>query len=299
MAGRMSSQPKPLKSLVPNCLVRARNAASYWKRHGWRRLTAIAAPTGSSNSSASASRSSPSRSGWLEFSGIRRQKLRGPQPLQLRSKLLTRDLDHAEISGCKAHPGQPEQIPLSAYRHQRAVPLIVQQRGIGQRSRRDDAGHLALYRPFAQGGIAHLLAHRDRLAAFDQPCEVLIDCMKRHTGHLDRLTVGGAPLRERDVEQARRPLRILIEQLIEVAHPVEQQRIRMLRFYAQVLLHHGGMLRVCSLVKTVAFGRCRRYKLLSFHGNEPLPIECMCKAGQMLQGTNAASIGKVIVMRLV
>jgi hypothetical protein len=36
--------------------------------------------------------------------------------------------------------------------------------------------------------------------------------------------------------------RVVKEQLVEIAHPIEHQRMRMLGFDAQVLLHHRGVL---------------------------------------------------------
>ena len=38
--------------------------------------------------------------------------------------------------------------------------------------------------------------------------------------------------------------RVVVEQLVEVAHAVEQQHVRMLRLDAQVLLHHRRVLRI-------------------------------------------------------
>jgi predicted glycosyl hydrolase (DUF1957 family) len=43
---------------------------------------------------------------------------------------------------------------------------------------------------------------------------------------------------KRDVEQPRRFLRVVEEQLVEVAHPVEEQDVWVLGLDAQVLLHH-------------------------------------------------------------
>src|SRR5262249_50378662 len=51
----------------------------------------------------------------------------------------------------------------------------------------------------------------------------------------------GAALGERQVEQARGLLGVVVEELVEVPHPVEDQDVGMLALDAQVLLHHGGM----------------------------------------------------------
>jgi hypothetical protein len=72
--------------------------------------------------------------------------------------------------------------------------------------------------------------------------------VKRHARHRNRLTGGLTARRQRDVEQARGALRVVVEQLVEIAHAIEQQHVRVLRLEAQVLLHHRGMLG----------GRCHR-----------------------------------------
>ena len=41
----------------------------------------------------------------------------------------------------------------------------------------------------------------------------------------------------------RRTARVVEEQLVEVAHPIEEEDVRVLAFDAQVLLHHGRVLR--------------------------------------------------------
>jgi hypothetical protein len=66
--------------------------------------------------------------------------------------------------------------------------------------------------------------------------------MIRHTRHPDRLAVGAAAPGQRDAEQTCCLFRILMEQLVKVAHAVEQQHVRVLRLDAQILAHHRRML---------------------------------------------------------
>ena len=47
---------------------------------------------------------------------------------------------------------------------------------------------------------------------------------------------------KRDIEQPRRAPGVLIEELVEVPHAVEEERVRVLRLDAQVLLHDRGVL---------------------------------------------------------
>jgi hypothetical protein len=66
--------------------------------------------------------------------------------------------------------------------------------------------------------------------------------MDRHAGHRDGLAGGTAALGQSDVEQARGLARIVVEHFIEIAHPEEQQRVRMLRLGGEELAHERGVL---------------------------------------------------------
>ena len=63
--------------------------------------------------------------------------------------------------------------------------------------------------------------------------------MHRHARHLHRRAARLPALRERDVEKTGSLVGVVVEELVEIAHPVEQQDVRMLALDAQVLLHHG------------------------------------------------------------
>jgi hypothetical protein len=67
--------------------------------------------------------------------------------------------------------------------------------------------------------------------------------MVRHARHFYWFAGGSAARGERDVEQPRCALGVVVEQLVEIPHAVEQQHVRMLRLEAQVLLHHGRVIR--------------------------------------------------------
>ena len=65
--------------------------------------------------------------------------------------------------------------------------------------------------------------------------------MKRYAAHLDRHARRLPACGQRDVQEARGLLGILEEQLVEIAHAIEQQRLRMLSFQPEVLNHHWRM----------------------------------------------------------
>ena len=64
--------------------------------------------------------------------------------------------------------------------------------------------------------------------------------MDGNAAHRDRLAGILAAFGQRDVEARRGDLRIVEEQLEEIAHAVEEQSIASLVLQAPVLDHHGG-----------------------------------------------------------
>ena len=62
--------------------------------------------------------------------------------------------------------------------------------------------------------------------------------MRRHTAHRDILSQVLTSLGQSDVERFRRFFRIVEEQLVEVAHPVKEKAVRMIRLDPQILRHH-------------------------------------------------------------
>src|SRR5690606_10057678 len=55
-----------------------------------------------------------------------------------------------------------------------------------------------------------------------------------------------AALGQGDVQQPRRLAGVVVEQLVEVAHPEEQQQVRVLRLGGEELLHQRGVLGLVS-----------------------------------------------------
>ena len=124
-------------------------------------------------------------------------------------------------------------------REQQVVALLVEQRRVGQRARCHDARDFALDGTLGRVRVSDLLADRDGLAELHEPGEVLLDGVIRNARHPDPLAGRRAACGERDVEQSRRTLGVVVKKLVEVAHPVEDEHVRMLRLDAEVLLHHG------------------------------------------------------------
>ena len=134
-------------------------------------------------------------------------------------------------------------MPLGVDRDEQAIALGFEQARVGHRAGRHDPRDLALDRALGGGGVADLFADRDRFAELDQLGEILFHRVIRHARHRDRRAGRCAAGGERDVEERRRPLRVLVEQLVEVAQAIEHEFVRVLRLEAQVLLHHRRMSR--------------------------------------------------------
>jgi len=187
---------------------------------------------------------------------VRHQHLGRAKPLELRLERFRRTFQDAEVAVREVQPRQPEHPAVQVRREQQRIRAIVEQRRVGQRAGRHDAAHRALHRPLRRRWVADLLRDHNGFAELHEPCEVLLHRMERHTRHPDR-PAGRLPARrQRDVEQPRRLLRIVEEQLVEVAHPVEEEGIGVLRLDAQVLLHHRGVARLIGAANRLILVYC-------------------------------------------
>ena len=139
----------------------------------------------------------------------------------------------------QARPNRPS---ARAHASEDVVAAFLEQCLVGDGARRDDAHHLPLHRSLGLAGIAALFANGHGLALADQPCEIGIEGDRGYTRHRDGRAGRGTALGERDVEQLGGAPRVLVEHLVEIAHAIEQEHVRVLRLDAQVLLHHRGMI---------------------------------------------------------
>ena len=129
-------------------------------------------------------------------------------------------------------------------RQQVIVALGVEQRILGQRAGRDQAHHVAAHHALGAalarlGGIFELFADRDAMAERDQPVQIFVGALDRHAAHRNVAAEMLAALGQHDAERARGGFGVVEEQFVEVAHPVEQQAIRIGRLDLDILLHHG------------------------------------------------------------
>ena len=162
-----------------------------------------------------------------------------------------RHLAHLELAGRDVERGQRDHVGLAAaglgaveHGGQIVARLGVEQAVLGQRAGRDEAHHVAAHHRLGAAlpglrRVLQLLAHGDAEALPDQPLQVFVGAVDRHAAHGDVLAQVLAALGQHDAERLRRGHRVLEEQLVEIAHAVEQQAVRIGRLDLQELRHRG------------------------------------------------------------
>ena len=119
----------------------------------------------------------------------------------------------------------------------------IEQAFLGERAWGDEADHVAPHHGLRTAlpslrRVLDLLADRDAVALRDQALEIVVGRMDRHAAHGNVLAEMLAALGERDAERARGDRSVLEEQLVEIAHAVEQETIGVGRFDLEILRHH-------------------------------------------------------------
>ena len=173
---------------------------------------------------------------------FRYQQLRRVQAGQLRQHLcLAFHLEHAEAAAGDLEPGQADALALGRDRHQQVIAAGVEQGFVVEGAGGDDTHHLAFHRSLGGGRVADLFTDRHRLAGADQACQVALGAVIGNAGHGNRLAGGLPALGQGNVEGRGGALGVLVEQLVEVPHAVEQQHLGVLALDPQVLGHHRRM----------------------------------------------------------
>ena len=167
---------------------------------------------------------------------------RGGLPAARFAALVARDLADVALAGRDVGRGQTQRPAPTPPRQLRGgagrrLPRFEQGR-LERRARRDHAHHAAPHqrtRSARLAGIFELLADRDPVPGLDEPRQMLVDRADRHAGQ-GRAQPAAHRLRgQLDAQLARDQLGVLVERLVEVAQPEEQDRVRVARLHVQVL----------------------------------------------------------------
>ena len=186
------------------------------------------------------------RAAGIEFPEIDpggRQNLRRIQPAEQSSQRGQRQGCGFEQPRRDIQPRRPQPVPILRQGQQEVRPAGFQQGVLGQGAGRDQPHHVAPDRHLgiAPGlGVFHLLGHGHAKAAPDQPRQIIFRRMHRHAAHGNRRPAMRPARGQRDIQRRRGSFGVGEEQLIEIAHAEEDQRIRVLRLGGKPLRHRRG-----------------------------------------------------------
>ena len=172
------------------------------------------------------------------FGALRIEDLPGRRLEQLvggRSGVVGPSLERPDLAGDEVEPGQPPPFPGQEDGRDIGVlpglAVLHLDRGSGGQDLDDLALDHALRRP----RVLHLLADGDLESAAQELRQVRVDGVVGDAAHRDFLARG-----QGDLEHGGGRLGVLVEHLVEVAQPEEQQRSGVLLLDAEILLHHRG-----------------------------------------------------------
>ena len=141
-----------------------------------------------------------------------------------------------ELAGTEVDGRKPDPRVRPGNGHQEVVfrpgePALLEH-GPGRHGLDD----LATDETLGEPGVLDLLADGDPVARADELAEVLGGGLDRHAREGHAVAPGG----QRDLEDPRSELGVLVEHLVEVADPVEQDGILVLCFDLTPMLQHAG-----------------------------------------------------------
>ncbi len=174
---------------------------------------------------------------------VRHQDLGGRQRRQRRAQAVAADRPALDLAGGDLHAGHRRLAGAQGDGRQPVGAAGVQQAFFGQGARRHHPDHVApdhrLGAAFASlRRVLHLLADRHLEAGPDQLGEIGFGGVHGHARHGNGGPRVGPARREGDPKRLGRLGRVLEEQLVEVAHAEEHQRVRLAGLGLEELGHH-------------------------------------------------------------
>ena len=162
---------------------------------------------------------------------------------QFRAKTHRGQGHHVKRAGRDINPGQRPFVAHNGECGEEIVPARIQQRFLGQGAGCDEAHDIAFDDGFGAAllrlfGGFHLFAHGDAEPLANEGQQVVFRRMHGHAAHRDILAQVFAALGQGDIQRLGRGDRVVEEQLVEIAHPVEQQGIGIALLDLEELGHH-------------------------------------------------------------
>ena len=134
--------------------------------------------------------------------------------------------------------------PHSRNGDERVGARRIEKRILGDRARGHEPGDVTPNDGFRAalsrlGRVLELLADGDPMALRDEPLQIFVGAVHRDAAHRDVHAVVPSALGQHDAERATGDLGILEEQLVEIAHPIEEKAIGIGGLDLDELRHDG------------------------------------------------------------
>ena len=177
--------------------------------------------------------------------GLGQQQFARAKPTQGGRQIGRRQGLGLELAGGDVEPRQAKRAAGLGEGRQMVVAAGVEQLVLGQGA----GSHEAHHRPFDHRfgapllglrWILDLLADGHLEALADEAGEIAVGAVHRHAAHGNVLAQVLAAFGQRDIEGLGGQAGIVEEELVEIAHAIEQEAVRVGPLDFQVLGHHGG-----------------------------------------------------------
>jgi hypothetical protein len=172
--------------------------------------------------------------------GLRRrggeEHLARREPHELVGQPVLRQVPEPEGAGREVDPREADPGAVGDGGGEVVVLLLLEDRLLDERPGRDDADDAALDEPFRFLGVLELLADGHPVARFEEPVDVRLGRVEGDARHGDA-PLALRPRGEHDPQDPRGGLGVLVEHLVEVAEPEEEDFVGVARLDLGVLVH--------------------------------------------------------------
>ena len=152
---------------------------------------------------------------------------------QPRHGVLSGKLGDGKLPGADVDPGQSPAFAELVDRRQVAVLPGREEGEVGNRAGTDDAGDRALDQTAA--GRGHLLGDGDGVSRRQQSSQIVVERVMGDAGHRRASRAAERARGQGDARVPRQDPGVLVEGLVEVTEPVEEDRPGMLRLQIEIL----------------------------------------------------------------
>ena len=170
----------------------------------------------------------------------RNQYLGGFQPCELQEQFVQGDFGRRKFAGGHVNVCEAGPVVVRAHGGKVVVRPLIQQGGLKHRTRRHHAHDAALHDAPRQGRVAELFADRHLVPLAYEAGQVGVQGDSGDAGHRDASVLAHGPGGERDLQGVGEGFRVVVEALVKISHPEQQNRVRVGVFDGEVLPAHGS-----------------------------------------------------------